>query len=192
MLLNEILRMALASLGVSKLRSFLTMSGITIGVFSVIGVMTTVSALRGSIETGLSFLGSNMFQFSKFPAVQVNDGNMRHKIQSRRNITLAEAQRYQKLMEGVTDVVCLKAFYQQGPVQAVYGGRKTEPGLTLVGTNEHFLAANQFTLDLGRNLNTEDVDLGRPFAIIGQTIVKKLFPSESPLDKLIKIAGRTY
>ena len=192
MLLAEILRMAFASLGVNKLRSILTMAGITIGVFSVIGVMTTVSALRGSIETGLSFLGSNMFQFSKFPAVQVNDGNMRHKIQSRRNITLAEAQRYQKLMEGVTDVVCLKAFYQQGPVQAVYGGRKTEPGLTLVGTNEHFLAANQFTLDLGRNLNTEDVDLGRPFAIIGQTIVKKLFPSESPLDKLIKIAGRTY
>ena len=49
-MLKEILRMAFSSLGVNKLRSFLTMSGITIGVFSVIGVMTVVSALRGSIE----------------------------------------------------------------------------------------------------------------------------------------------
>jgi putative ABC transport system permease protein len=65
--MNEILRMAFGALGVNKLRSFLTMSGITIGVFSVIGVMTAVSALRGSIETGLSFLGSNMFQFAKWP-----------------------------------------------------------------------------------------------------------------------------
>ncbi|PAW85095.1 MAG: hypothetical protein B9S28_04785, partial [Opitutia bacterium Tous-C10FEB] len=59
----EILRMALGSLGVNKLRSFLTMSGITIGVFSIIGVMTAVSALRSSIETGISFLGTNIFQF---------------------------------------------------------------------------------------------------------------------------------
>ena len=56
---REILQMALGSLGVNKLRSFLTMSGITIGVFSVIGVMTTVAALRGSIESGISQLGAN-------------------------------------------------------------------------------------------------------------------------------------
>ena len=192
MLLAEILRMAFASLGVNKLRSLLTMAGITIGVFSVIGVMTTVSALRGSIESGLSFLGSNIVQFAKFPATMINDGESRRKIETRHNITLAQAQHYQQLMEGVTDIVCLKAFYQQGPVQAVYGGRKTEPGLTLAGTNEYFVIANQFTIDLGRNLNTEDVDLGRPVAIIGLNIVKKLFPVESPLGKIIKLAGRTY
>ena len=55
-MLREIFRMAFSSLGVNKLRSFLTMSGITIGVFSVIGVMTAVSALRGSIESGLNIL----------------------------------------------------------------------------------------------------------------------------------------
>ncbi|MFM7750228.1 MAG: ABC transporter permease, partial [Opitutaceae bacterium] len=76
MLLSEILRMAFRSLGVNKLRSFLTMSGITIGVFSVIGVMTTVSAMRGSIETGLSFLGVNMFQIGKYPnGIQLSGEN---------------------------------------------------------------------------------------------------------------------
>ena len=192
MLLNEILRMAFASLGVNKLRSMLTMAGITIGVFSVIGVMTTVSALRGSIESGLSFLGSNIFQFSKYPIGITNDGNSRRKIEARRNVTLAQAQRYQQLMEGVTDVVCLKAPYRDGPLQATYQNRKTEPGLNMIGTNEHFLAANQFTIDIGRNFNPEDIDLGRPITIIGANIVKKLFPSESPLGKLVKLGGRTY
>ena len=85
MLLTEILRMAFGSLGVNKLRSFLTMSGITIGVFSVIGVMTTVSAMRGSIETGLSFLGVNMFQIGKYPnGIQLSGENRRRDRKSTR------------------------------------------------------------------------------------------------------------
>jgi putative ABC transport system permease protein len=184
--------MAFGSLGVNKLRSFLTMSGITIGVFSVIGVMTTVSAMRGSIETGLSFLGSNMFQIGKYPTGIQMHGDSRRRIEQRRNITLAQAQRFQQLMEDITDVVCLKVYYRDGAVKATYLNRKTEPGLTFVGSNEHYLAANQFTIDIGRNLRTEDVDLARPMAVIGQAILKKLFPSESPLGKMIKVGGRTY
>jgi putative ABC transport system permease protein len=87
--LVEILRIAFASIGVNKLRSALTMLGITIGVFSVIGVMTTISALRGSIENGLSFLGSNTFQFSKWPFGGGGGGPDHRKYEMRRNITLA-------------------------------------------------------------------------------------------------------
>ena len=184
--------MAFGSLGVNKLRSALTMAGITIGVFSVIGVMTTVSALRGSIESGLSFLGSNMFQFGKYPTGITNDGNNRRKIDMRRNITLAQAMRYRKLMEDVTDVISLKVPMQNGATQVVYGNRKTEPGLFFVGTNEHFIDSNQFTIDLGRNLTPEDVDLSRPVVVIGQSVLKKLFPSESPLGKRVAISGRAY
>ncbi|WP_255558809.1 ABC transporter permease [Horticoccus luteus] len=184
--------MAFRSLGANKLRSILTMAGITIGVFSVIGVMTTVSALRGSIETGLSFLGTNMFQFAKWPTGISSGGQDRRKYQMRRDITLDEAQRYMKLMEGTSDVICLKVFNQDGSAQAVYENRKTTPGLTFGGSNEHFITANQYSIETGRNLTAGDVDLGRPVVIIGQTIVQKLFPTESPLGKVIKISGRTY
>ncbi len=188
----EIFRMALGSLGVNKLRSFLTMSGITIGVFSVIGVMTAVGALRNSIETGLSFLGTNMFQFAKFPITGGGDGSARRRYQLRRNITLEQAMRYQQLMAGISDVICLKTFDQTGGGQAVYNGRKTTPGLAFGGTNEHFLAANQYTIDQGRNFTPDDIELARPVIIIGQGILKKLFPAENPLGKLIKLKERTY
>ncbi len=190
--MSEIFKMAFSSLGVNKLRSFLTMSGITIGVFSVIGVMTAVSALRGSIETGLSFLGSNMFQFAKWPTGIQVDGNDYHKYASRRNIKLEQAQRYIELMRGTAEVICLKAFENNNPVQATYGGRKTTPGVTFGGTNEYFVTANQYAIDTGRNFTGSDVDLVRPVAIIGQDIVTKLFPAESPLGKQIKANGRTY
>jgi putative ABC transport system permease protein len=190
--MNEILRMAFGSLGVNKLRSFLTMSGITIGVFSVIGVMTAVSALRGSIESGLSFLGSNMFQFGKWPTGITVDGNDRHKYESRRNITLSESQRYAELMRGTSEVICLKVFERNAAVTATYGNKKTTPDVQFLGTDENFTIANQFTVETGRNFTGADVDLLRPVAIIGTDIVSKLFPAEDPLGKRISAHGHSY
>src|SRR5713226_1508348 len=99
MLFSEIIKMALSSLGANKLRSALTMIGITIGVFSVISVMTAIGALQNSIENGISFLGSNIFQFAKYP-VNINaGGEIKKKYQNRRTITYREAMRYYELME---------------------------------------------------------------------------------------------
>ena len=189
---TEILRMALGSLGVNKLRSSLTMLGITIGIFSVIGVMTAVTALRQSIETGISLFGSNIIQIAKRPVFVNDEGPSRRKYDLRRDITLAQAARFKELMEGWSDVICLKTFNNDSPAQATYLNRKTTPSITFGGTNEYFLNANQFSIELGRNFTAEDVDLIRPVAIIGQSISSHLFPSESPLGKVIKVAGRTY
>ena len=189
---TEILRMALGSLGVNKLRSALTMLGITIGVFSVIGVMTAVSALRQSVESGLSFLGSNIIQVGKNPTGISSDGANRRRFENRRDITLPNALRFAQLIEGYTDVVCLKAFNNEGVVQATYENRKTSPGLNFGGSNEHFLTANQYSIGIGRNLTPADIELARPVIIIGQTIVSRLFPNETPLGKLVKVSGKTY
>lgn len=189
---TEILRMALGSLGVNKLRSALTMLGITIGVFSVIGVMTAVSALRQSVESGLSFLGSNIIQVGKNPTGISSDGANRRRFENRRDITLPNALRFAQLIEGYTDVVCLKTFNNEGVVQATFENRKTSPGLTFGGSNEHFLTANQYSIGIGRNLTPADVELARSVIIIGQTIVSRLFPNETPLGKLVKVSGKTY
>jgi putative ABC transport system permease protein len=189
-MLKEILKMAFVSLGVNKLRSFLTMSGITIGVFSVIGVMTVVSALRGSIETGLNILGTNAFQFQKFPSGFNNGDNRKYRL--RRNITLTEGQRYQRLMEGVATAVSLELYDFGAIAQAVHKNRKSIPGITFGGGNQHFLAANQYAIDVGRNFTDAEIALGRPVALIGSSIRKSLFPTESAIGKVIKVRGRTY
>src|SRR5207253_780376 len=192
MFFGEIIAMALNSLGANKLRATLTMIGITIGVFSIISVMTAIGALQNSIENGLSFLGSNIFQFAKYPVNIDAGGEIKKKYQNRRNITYRQALRYYELMQGNAHEICLKCFGRDLKGQAVYNGIKTTPSLTVVGTNRSFLTANAYTLGYGRNLNDEDVDLARSALVIGKMIEKRLFPHESPIGKVIRMSGHTY
>ena len=189
--MSEILLMAFGALRTNKLRSMLTMSGVAIGVFSVIGVMTAVSAMRGSIETGLSFLGANIFQFARFPS-GISFSDDREKYLQRRRITLDQAQRYQALMEGKARFVCLKAFENNAVAQAVSQGHKTNPGITFGGSDDHFIDANQYAIGIGRNLNPGDVELASPVALIGTDIAHRLFPSENPLGKPFKVEGHSF
>src|SRR5438045_5507390 len=170
----EIIKMSLSSLGANKLRAALTMVGITIGVFSVISVMTAIGALQSSIEGGISFLGSNIFQFAKYPVSGGQGGRNALKYENRRNITYAQALRYQQLMEGIARDVCLKCFDFKG--QCTYNGLKTPPALTVAGSNKSFLAENYYSLAYGRNLTDEDLVLARHGAMLGLTSDRNLFP----------------
>jgi len=192
MLFREIIAMALSSLGANKLRAALTMIGITIGVFSIISVMTAIGALQNSIENGLSFLGSNIFQFAKYPVNISAGGEIKKKYQNRRDISYRQALHYYQLMQGNAREICLKCFGYELKGQAVYNGVKTTPSLLIVGTNRSFLTANAYTLGYGRNLNDEDVDLARNVIVVGKIIEKRLFPHESPIGKVIRMSGHTY
>ena len=184
---REIFRLATHALRTNKLRSALTMLGVSIGVFSVIGVMTALNVIAGSIETGLSFLGSNIFQFAKYPTM--GGGNDRDAYANRRNITLEQERTYARLMESEANAVCMKVFIGGAPVAY---GREKKQGNTVAGTNEHFLVANSYALGYGRNISAEDVDLGRNVAVVGTDIQKKLFPNESPVGKVVKVSERPY
>src|SRR5712692_1545417 len=183
---HEIFRMALGALRTNKLRSGLTMIGVAIGVFSVIGVMTALSVIQVSIENGLSFLGSNLFQFAKYP---VMNSGPNPRVENRRNITLAEGTTYKRLMEGQAQVICLKVF--DGGRPASYERTKIQ-GLTVVGTNENFLISNAYALGYGRNISVDDVELGRSVAVVGAVIQKKLFPNQTPLGKTLKVNDKPY
>src|SRR5205809_5178723 len=129
MIFSEIIKMAWSSLGTNKLRSALTMLGITIGVFSVISVMTAIGALQYSIENGISFLGSNIFQFGKFPANISASGYVQEKFRNRHNNTYQQAQPFYRFMEGEARQLCLKNFVYEVKGQAVYNVGKTTPNL---------------------------------------------------------------
>jgi len=151
-------------------------------------VMTALSVIATSIESGLSFLGSNLFQFAKYPAINAG-GDPEIKFANRRNISLAEANEYKRLMEGQAGAICFKVF--DGGKPASYDRVKIQ-GLTLVGTNENFLIANSYTLGYGRNLSAEDVELARSAVVVGARVEKKLFPNQSPVGKTIKINEKPY
>src|SRR4030095_9091506 len=100
--------------------------------------------LQSSIESCIIFLGSNIFQFAKYPASVNVTGEIKKKYQNRRNITYRQALHYSQLMEANAREICLKSFGYEVKGQAVYNGIKTTPSLLIVGTNRSFLTANAY------------------------------------------------
>ena len=186
----EVLRLALSSLGANKLRSGLTMLGITIGVFSVISVMTATGALQGSIETGLSFLGSNIFQFAKYSPLGQGGPKAAAKYANRRNITYEQAQVFVRLMQGTEAAISLKVFDNGKRVS--YGKLRTNPNIQICGTNQNFLISNGYAIEHGRNFNESDVELARSVVLIGGDIQRRVFPVEDPVGKEIKINDKNF
>jgi putative ABC transport system permease protein len=184
----ELVKMAWKALGANKLRSTLTTSGITIGIFSIISVMTAISALQASIETGLSFLGSNTFQFSKYPSGIKIWGD--EKYRNRKNIDYQTYSKFARLMADQADAICPKIW--DDSTQAAYENKKTNPNIELCGTTQDFLAANNFKISEGRNLSAEDVEFSRSVCAIGQQLVQKLFLQGHAVGKGIKLNEKNY
>ncbi len=187
-LLLEIVAMAWRSLGAHKLRSALTISGMMIGVFSIISVMTTLCALQASIETGLTFLGSNTFQFSKYPVGFKAAGENRFK--NRRNIDYADYLNFARLMGSEAERICPKV-WDDGK-QAIFGNRKTNPNLQLCGTTDSLIIVNNFQIAEGRNLSNEDVEFARGVCVVGQQVSQRLFPQGGAVGQTIKINEQKY
>ena len=180
--------MAWKALGMNKLRSTLTTSGISIGIFSIISVMTAISALQTSIENGLSFLGSNTFQFSKYPNGINVWGDQKYR--NRGNINYQTYLKFARLMSDDVEAICPKVW--DGSTQAVFENRKTNPNIDLCGTTQDFLAANNRSISEGRNLSGEDVEFSRSVCAIGQQLVQRLFPQGHAIGQTIKLNAKNY
>ena len=183
----ETLRLAFAALKSNKLRSALTILGIAVGVFSVIGVMTVISGLRSNIESGLNVLGSNSFVFSKYP--NLNFSGPRGEFANRPNITYAEASRFKALLGDEADTGL--AVRRRGR-RASYLDRQTNPNILLYGADENFATGRNYEVGGGRNLGSGDVELGRPICLIGDDVAKRLFPNEEPLGHVIRVDGQSF
>lgn len=188
MIFSEIIRLAFASLMANKLRSSLTVLGITVGVFSVIGVMTLINGMRTSIESGLNVLGANSFQISKWPPLIFSSSEWQ-KYRNRRDVTYPLAQRFKQL---VGDDARVSLRLGRGGLTVVVRDRRTNPNVQLAGTDENFVTAFNFDIAVGRNLQPDDVEYGRPICVIGNDILQRVFPDEDALGKLIRIGGQNY
>jgi putative ABC transport system permease protein len=184
MLIIEILRLAFSSLTANKLRSSLTILGISVGVFSVIGVMTFINGMRASIETGLNVLGANSFQINKF--APFTDPS---KIRNRRDITYPNASRFKELMG---DSAHINLQMGRGGKTVVYRDRRTNPNVGLRGTDENFITAFNYTVAAGRNLAVDDVEYARPICLLGADVAQKIFPNESAIGGLVRIDGQNF
>jgi putative ABC transport system permease protein len=185
---SDLLALAGSSLQANLLRSLLTILGVSIGVFSVVGVMTALSAVRQSIDNAFAVFGTNVLQIQRDPAIQLGGPGVRR--ERRPSITPRQAQRFKDVMESYGIPTTLSA--ADGNERVVYGERRTNRNITIQGTNEHFLLTNKYELAFGRNLSAADIEFNRPVIVIGDDVREALFPNEDPLDKLVVADGNRF
>lgn len=174
----------------SKLRSALTILGIVVGIFSIISVTTAMQVLRNSIEEGISELGANTFQIQKFVGGFNTTPRERKKWRNRRNITYEQALEVRD-KTSLAEAVGIEVW--TGGKILWWEGRKTTPNVGVGGENVEGLVTNDMTVEVGRGLTTQDLDMSRRVVILGKTIVEKLFPpSMNPLGEMVRVDGILY
>jgi putative ABC transport system permease protein len=185
---SEIIKIALTSVRANKLRSALTLLGIVVGVFSIIGVMTAVQVLQNSIETGLSALGAHTFQIQKMPMMASRREWL--KARARKELTIEQAE-YVRDRLSLAKLIGLEVGDGGKVVQSLTGER-TNPNVQIMAETVDGIPTNNWTVEEGRALNEDDVRRGRNVAILGVDVVKKVFPRGNPIDQEVKIDGYRY
>ena len=187
--IRESFRMAIESIRQNKLRSILTLLGISIGVFSVIGVMTAIRTLESSVSSQLDVLGTNTFTINKSPAIQIHGPGGNKKIRKRKNITYAH---YEEMKRRSTLPLRVSVFDETGERNIRYKDKTLKKSAQIYGADEWALRSLNTYLADGRNFTTDDIRYARNVTILGPDVVDILFPFEDPIGKAVKIKGIDY
>ncbi len=186
--IKESFRMAIESIRQNKLRSILTLLGISIGVFSVIGVMTAIRTLESSVNSQLDIFGTNTFMIQKSPAIQIH-GPGNNKIRKRKNIRYAH---YEELKQRAKLPQQVSVVDGTGERNIQYKDKRLKKTAELSGVDEWGLRSFKTYLADGRNFLEDDIRFYRSVTILGPDLADILFPFEDPIGKIIQIKGLDY
>jgi len=182
------LKMALGELRVNKLRTFLSLFGITIGIFCIIGVLTTVQSLEKSVKDGLGDIGSTTIYIQKWPWAGGDDDEF-------------PWWKYMKRPEPKYDELkplAQRSNYAKAAAFMLFNnssiGYKDNllQNVTWYGATEDFSTIQEIKIEFGRYLSSSEFATGSPVMVMGYENAKLLFnDAEKALGKQVEVSGRT-
>ena len=180
---NESIKMAIDGMIGNKLRTFLTLLGIIIGVGAVIAMVSLGFGVREQIKDNISRLGSNLL-------IVMSGGRTatgaRIQSGSGARLTYDDAKAIEKNVDGIKYVAPMV----QSTYQLVQGNQNWYS--TVMGTTPNILEIRDYTVAEGRNINDRDMSSAERNCVIGQTIVENLFPDGNAMGKMIRINSAPF
>ncbi|TAE90982.1 MAG: ABC transporter permease, partial [Runella slithyformis] len=183
----ESFRFALGALRENLLRTTLSLLGVTVGIFSIIGVLTMVDALERSIKESLSFLGDKVIYVEKWPWI-FQPGYPWWKYVKRPQPTLEE---YEFLQRNLTKASAVGVFGIKGGLSIKYNTSSISD-IYIQGITYHYNRISDIRVEKGRYFSQQEADNAYDVILLGYTIAKDLFDIENPVDKVVKIKGRKF
>ena len=187
---SENIKLALQSIVGNKLRTFLTALIIAIGITALIGVLTSIDAIKSSLTDSFSSMGSNSFNIRN-RGLNVRIGNSGEQSKVYSSITYREAVSFKEQYK--FDAVTSLNVNVSWAATAKYKSEKTNPNIGVIGSDESYLKTSGYNLSIGRNFTNQEVYKGSPVVIIGDEIYQKLFKGTiNPIGEFMTIGGVRY
>jgi len=173
----NLIKVSLKAVANNKMRSFLSMLGIIIGVAAVIIMMAIGQGSKESIRTELSTMGTNLLTIR--PGADMR-GGVRQDPSAMQTLKMADYERIVREKKFVTKV----SPEVTASGQAIYGNSNTNA--SMYGESIDYLDIRQWTIEEGECFTEEDIKKAAKVCVIGATIVKELFDGHDPIGKTIR------
>ena len=175
---TNLLKIALRALANNKLRGFLTMLGIIIGVASVITMLAIGQGSKRSIQAQISEMGSNMIMIQ--PGADMRGG-------VRQDASAMETLKLQDYEDIVTETRYVSATSPSvnSSGQVIYGANNAPT--TVYGISPDYMEIRRYEVEDGDMFSDQDVQTAAKVCVIGKTVVDNLFPGgENPVGRVIR------
>ncbi|HYY59486.1 MAG TPA: ABC transporter permease [Pyrinomonadaceae bacterium] len=188
----ENLLMALSTLRSNKLRSFLTVIGVVIGVWTVMAIASIISGIDTAVRKEVESFGTRSIFIAKFqPGIRI--GRLSREERMRKELTFDDAMAIATLPAVEVSVPFLDVtnnFFGQKILVTANG--KTSAAVSLQGTLPEFEKAGTEVITEGRFFSQFENDQNERVCVIGSSVAENFFPYGSPVDKTIEIAGQEF
>ncbi|WP_367771651.1 ABC transporter permease [Flavobacterium sp. WC2421] len=188
-LFKENVRIAVGSIRTQLLRTTLTVLIIAIGITALVGILTVVSALENTISSDFASMGANTFNINQYENTTRRRGEEREIINP--IISYPEAVEFKNKYKYPFTETSL-SFTATSSAEVKFEATKTDPEISVVGVDEHFITNSGLETKLGRNFNGFDISNNTYSCIVGSDFEKGLLKDVNPIDKVISIRGARF
>jgi putative ABC transport system permease protein len=187
--LLENIKEALRAIQSNLLRTILTALIVSIGIMSLVGILTAVESIKYSINETFSSFGANSFDIvSKGYSNNFRRGGRADKVYP--PVSYLQANKYKESVDENMRVSISASI--SGAVVVKRGNLKTNPNSTVIAGDENYLLNENYNLASGRSFSTVELENGSNVVIIGHELAQNLFKQESPIYKDISFMGRRF
>jgi len=181
--LRAMLREAWNAMGANRLRTFLTMLGMVIGVGAVVLMMAVGQGARYAVNQTISTMGSNLFILASGSSAM---GGVRSGSGTTFTLKMADAEAIAELDQ----VETVAPYHHPTPMQAQFGANNWKT--SIVPTVPEYLDARSWETVSGRPFSDSDVRSATSVVLLGWTVAKKLFGDEDPEGQIIRIQQNPF
>jgi len=190
-LFGESFLFALQALRVNKMRTILSLLGITIGIFSIIAVFTITDALENKVRTDVETLGNNVIYIQKWPWVPEEGENGEYPWWKYLNRPLPGYKEMDDLEKQVTTAQAMAYVASIGGQLIKFENNSVE-NAQIQCVSHHYEDIKSFELEDGRYFSENESQAGRPVCLIGNNIATALFPNGDAMSKSLSVRGSKF